>query len=515
MDLLAMLSKNSDTEIGKKWKFGGISSLKQFQKQVPLTSYEVFKPYIDRIADHGEQNLLTTDTIVQFAPSSGTTGKMKLIPVTSATVKSLPSPATSEKILLLNSIPDDQSDKTISSLLVQSLSIGMQRHLLETCPGNYVAPLEAYNSSSVPVAIYIQLVFGVRDATVNILESTFITLLISALKDLTLKWPQLLINIEKGKFHESLSIPAEERRSLDALLGGPDPARADQLRIIFQQAKHSNFSNIIPAIWPHVKIVKCLCSGNLTSLIPVLKHYTGPDIHVLSFMYACSEAGVLGLAFRPSGETSVFRLAPHNLYEFIPLSESSKKQPETLQPSEVEVGEIYEIVITTSTGFYRYRNGDFIKVIEQGENGPLIDFHGRRKMTLQLRDHILFEVNMEEAMTVYTKTTHPIVYYTVSIDEATYSRYQVWLECEEVREDIDSFLDEALQYVDETYKYDRNHKKLDQLIVSQVKPDTFAKIMVYLKSKTIATETQLKIPRMVFHDEAGHKIRDILKKNLM
>ena len=60
-----MLSKNSDTEIGKKWKFGGISSLKQFQEQVPLISYEVFKPYIDRIADHGEQNLLTNCTIVQ------------------------------------------------------------------------------------------------------------------------------------------------------------------------------------------------------------------------------------------------------------------------------------------------------------------------------------------------------------------------------------------------------------------------------------------------------------------
>ena len=320
----------------------------------------------------------------------------------------------------------------------------------------------------------------------------------------------MLINIEKGKFHESMS----ERRSLDALLGGPDPARADQLRIIFQQAKHSNFSNIIPAIWPHIKIVKCLCSGNLTSLILVLKHYTGPDIHVLSYMYACSEAGVLGLAIRPSRETSVFRLAPQNLYEFIPLSESSKEQPITLQPSEVEVGEIYEMVFTTSTGFYRYRNGDFIKVIEQGENGPLFDFHGRRKMTLQLRDHILFEVNMEEAMTVYTKTTHPIVHYTVSIDEVTYSRYQVWLECEEVK-DIDRFLDEALQHVDETYKYDRIHEKLDQLIVSQVKPDTFAKIMVYLKSKTIATETQLKIPRMVFDDEAGHKIRDILTKNLM
>ena len=232
-------------------------------------------------------------------------------------------------------------------------------------------------------------------------------------------------------------------------------------------------------------------------------------------MHACSEAGVLGLAIRPSGKTSVFRLAPQNLYEFIPPSESSKEQPKTLQPSEVDVGGIYEMVITTSTGFYRYRNGDFIKVIEQGENGPLFDFHGRRKMTLQLRDHILFEANMEEAMTVYTKTTHPIVYYTVSIDEATYSRYQVWLECEEVREGIDSVLDEALQHVDETYKYDRNHEKLDQLIMSQVKPDIFAKIMVYLKSNTIATETQLKIPRMVFDDEAGHKIRTFLRKNLM
>ena len=507
--LLSILSKNSETEIGKRWNFAGISSVESFQQQVPLTDYDVYRPYIDRIAEHGEQNLLTSDAVIQFAPSSGTTGKMKLIPI--ADIKIMPSLSAGDRELVLTSLPDDRSHATPSGIYIQAVLVGMLRHLFKTYPNSYAAPAEAYDISSIPVALYIQLVFGLRDVSVNVIRSSYIPVFVSALTELMLKWPQMVSNIETGQLDPSLPITVDERAVLEKLLSGPDPDRANRLREIFSQAEKSRFKDVVPAIWPNLKVVKCLCSGNLKCFIPTVRHYIGSDIHLLSYMYGCSEFGICGLPARPLTETSLFRLAPGKFYEFIPLDRSQESQPKTLLPSEVEVGGVYELVVTASSGFYRCRNGDFIKVMEQGEGGPLIDFYGRKAMMLNLREHVLFEANIEEAMSVLTKATASRVDYCVSVDERTHSRYMVWLECEGLNCDIDKELDESLQSVDETYKYDREHDKVNQLIVARVKSGTFSKILGFMKSNTISIEAQLKIPRVVTHDA----IKTILREGLL
>jgi hypothetical protein len=48
---------------------------------LPLTSYDDYLPYIDRIAA-GEENVLTADPVLLFEPSSGSTAASKLIPYT-------------------------------------------------------------------------------------------------------------------------------------------------------------------------------------------------------------------------------------------------------------------------------------------------------------------------------------------------------------------------------------------------------------------------------------------------
>ena len=500
--LSQILSTNQETEIGKKWNFKGISTIDEFRKTIPLTTYDDYKPYIDRIAESGEQNLITEDTVIQFAPSSGTTGKMKLIPVTRTTLeKALPVPNTRSRILLLMSVPIDQSYMTPSKMPIQAMSVGAMWHQLQTYPNIYVGPKEAYNLESLPVALYVQLLFGLKDTTVNVIKSIFIPVVLTAIVELKTKWRQIINDIRLGKINTNIPVAPEKCDALEKLLGGPDPARADALQTILQQAEELNFKDFIPTLWPNVKLINCLCSGNLECFIPTLKYYIGSSVHVSSFVYACSEAGTIGTPAKPHEQTSLFQLVPQHFYEFIPLAETSQDQPLTLLASEVEKGRIYEIVMTTHTGFYRYRNGDYIKVIEQGDNGPLIDFYGRGKMTLCLREHILYEVNIEQAITSFTSTTSSRVDYIVSIDDSTYSRYKIWIECSDVRDNLDTFLDKSLQNVDETYKYDRQHDKIEQLEVVLLKIGTFSKILDFMKSKTYVAEAQLKIPRIVLQNE--------------
>jgi hypothetical protein len=79
--LFRLLEKASTTVIGQKMDFNGIKTIDQFQKQVPINTYDDLKHYISRIMD-GEQNLLWPSEIKWFAKSSGTTSdKSKFIPV--------------------------------------------------------------------------------------------------------------------------------------------------------------------------------------------------------------------------------------------------------------------------------------------------------------------------------------------------------------------------------------------------------------------------------------------------
>jgi hypothetical protein len=79
--LMAIVEKNQNTEYGKEHGFSKVKSLKDWQKVVPVVSYEDLRERIERMTC-GEKNVLTTEAAVMFAKTSGTTGEAKYIPVT-------------------------------------------------------------------------------------------------------------------------------------------------------------------------------------------------------------------------------------------------------------------------------------------------------------------------------------------------------------------------------------------------------------------------------------------------
>jgi hypothetical protein len=81
-DLLQrMLRRNESSDFGERHRFNSIRSIDAFRKQVPLRSYEGFRPYIDRIA-RGEANVLSGGEVVAFERTGGSSGGAKLVPRT-------------------------------------------------------------------------------------------------------------------------------------------------------------------------------------------------------------------------------------------------------------------------------------------------------------------------------------------------------------------------------------------------------------------------------------------------
>ena len=83
--LLKQLRENADTEYGKLYNFAAINTAEDFIREHPLTRYNHFKPYVERMMA-GETMILTKDKPVVFAVTSGTVSYTHLTLPTTASV---------------------------------------------------------------------------------------------------------------------------------------------------------------------------------------------------------------------------------------------------------------------------------------------------------------------------------------------------------------------------------------------------------------------------------------------
>jgi hypothetical protein len=76
-----LLFDAKDTQFGKDHFFNSIQNYESFKQKVPLRNYEDLLPYIEKIKA-GETNILWKGRPAFFGKTSGTTSKIKFIPVT-------------------------------------------------------------------------------------------------------------------------------------------------------------------------------------------------------------------------------------------------------------------------------------------------------------------------------------------------------------------------------------------------------------------------------------------------
>ena len=63
-----------------------------------------------------------------------------------------------------------------------------------------------------------------------------------------------------------------------------------------------------------------------------------------------------------------------SFFEFLPVEESGSEQPTVLESHELEEGRDYYILLTTSSGFYRYNIYDVVRCVGWHEKTPVLAF---------------------------------------------------------------------------------------------------------------------------------------------
>ena len=510
--LLSIVSRNVNTEMGRRWNFSTIQSVDDFRKNVPLTDYEVYRAYIQRMMENGEKDLIASGEVAFYAPTSGTTSKSKFIPkYTHFKVDELKHAAPPGRTLVFANM-----FATMWTPLGVPVTPGSAKHLqalLSAEPYNYPAPLEAYSISDLTDALYVQMVFALKMPSLTnatTIMSFFISTLLTAFNILASEWKQIVEDIQHGRLKHCLKLSLEQRKGLQEAMGGPNPDRANELSFIFNSASVTKFKNIIPQLWPSVDLVSVLCGGEFSHYIPRLQYFLGESISLFSFFYVSSE-GLLGVNKWPHKRISAYTLLPEStFYEFIPLDQTERPDPEVLLADEINVDEHYEIVITTGEGLYRYRLGDVIKVVEKSPEGPVIDVVGRKKMAINLNGCKLYAFQVNAAVGVlvsHFKDQSMDIDYLVSADTSVIPpRYIVWLECDGENLDVtaaeaSAVIEGHLRSVNLEYAGSVDDGIIAQMALKMLKPGATADVKHILKHRSAVGETQMKLPRVVWDTE--------------
>ena len=195
----------------------------------------------------------------------------------------------------------------------------------------YSTPPPAFDIMTEQEALYIHLLFGLKDKNLGMMESNFISLIYNSMQSLQHSWRQLCLDIESGVIDPALNIDPEVRKQLQKYMT-PDFARSAELRQEFQKG----FDGIVRRIWPHMYMVLSVDTGSFELYGKLLQEEELKGVPVYSPLYAASE-GLIGLNVNPLAEKREYLLVPDAMFfEFIPVEKTSEVQPDTLFGDQVQ-----------------------------------------------------------------------------------------------------------------------------------------------------------------------------------
>ena len=412
--LMKLLDDNKDTEYGKKYDFAGIKTIEDYQKQVPVVVYDNLAPYLERMME-GERNLLTAYNYNHFNETSGTVGAPKVVPMTDEQSQVF----AKYNNLYMYGIMREQVDgswmegrgfctssgncRTLKSgLTVGEASAKMADYIkggkdaLDAMVRTlYTSPLEGLNPEHGVDTKYVHTRFALMDREVRGMITGFYSVIVLFLRYIEDNYEMLIRDIETGTISDDVEMPDSVRESLLKKIE-PMPERAAELREAFKDGVDTPW---VRKVWPKFMYLSGAGGDGFEVYDRLIKeHYTGEGIQNIYSGITASE----GLWSVPSGVNDFDSiLAPCAAFvEFLPV-EAGDDFSKCLTMDKLEVGKVYELIITNLSGFWRYRMSDAVMVTGFCNKTPKVQFMYRVNRTINLAE----EKTTEKALQIAVENT--------------------------------------------------------------------------------------------------------------
>ena len=387
--LFELISMNKNTPFGKEHNFDNIKTVEDFKRLVPLTTYDDYAGYIYEVMETGKTGILAADEVVHFNETSGTMGNPKGIPYTKRTQDFLMAYAGAYTFFKTYEATGDilagGRMLTIMQCHLNTLKGGATFGALSSkttmenrafLSATTTSPEEAVFAAPNTDTRYLHVRFAIQERDIRDISIVFITRMLDFMRYVEDNWQMLVHDIETGTIDASIQLPEDVRASLEARIE-PDPTRAGELRKIFERGFEEP---ITPDIWPNLTVIRSVAGGGFAPYTERLRRFIGNDVHIMYTGYSASE-GSFSVPFKLDSPESV--LLPRSVYfEFVPIENPDYEH--TLGVEDLEPGKDYEVIITTTSGFYRYKMRDAIHCTGHMDKMPTIEFLYRLDQTINL-----------------------------------------------------------------------------------------------------------------------------------
>ncbi|MDD6012163.1 MAG: GH3 auxin-responsive promoter family protein [Oscillospiraceae bacterium] len=390
--LLQIMDKNKDTEYGRKIGFKNVHSVADFQRIVPLTTYEDYDEYVERMLN-GESNLMMAAKCVRYCSSSGSVGKPKVLPKSAKDIFNMQSmgfaatPACAAKWFKKNGMKFPKQVGPVAVILTgHEMKDGKMCNGAGQVPFTYLKPISKFfmttpndflypeNEEAVDSS-YFHLRFALQRRDLTYLGSMVVTLLTTMFDYFEHNWEMVCDDIEKGTIDPSVKCPDDLRKKWEKKFK-PMPERAEEIR---RECRKGFDTPIAPRIWPDFVWSYGMVGSNLKFYVQKLRKYIG-DAPIHNMGYAAAEGY---MAMPVELNVNDYVLLPRSLFfEFIPVDDPDCERPLTI--GEIEVGKDYELVVTNFSGLYRYKIEDVVRVTGYYNKTPKVEFLYRNNLAMNI-----------------------------------------------------------------------------------------------------------------------------------
>ena len=436
--LKRLLRHAARTEWGKKYDYKSIQTYEEFKQRVPIQTYEEVKPYVERLRA-GEQNLLWNSEIRWFAKSSGTTNdKSKFIPVSRQALRDTHYKGGQDAVAIyLGQNPESRFFSGKGLILGGSHAPNLNTN------HSLVGDLSAILIENIPSAVNLIRVPSKQTALMEHFEPKM----------------EAIANETIGANVSNLS-------------GVPS-----WMLVLIKHVLEKTGKQSLDEVWPNLEV---FFHGGV-AFTPYREQYKeiirSSKMHYVE-TYNASE-GFFGIQSDPADPAMLLMIDYGIFYEFIPLEDVESENPRICRLEDVELGKNYAMVISTSSGLWRYMIGDTVKFTSKRPFKFIIT--GRTKHFINAFGEELIVDNAEKGLARACAETGALVSdYSaapVFMDEHAKCRHQWLVEFTQMPDDLARFariLDDTLKEVNSDYEAKRqNDLALQPLEVIVARPGLF------------------------------------------
>ena len=417
--LKRLTEKAADTEWGRAHGYRSGLSYEDFARQTPLNTYEELKGHIDRMRQ-GERDVLWPGRVKWYAKSSGTTNdKSKFIPVSVDGLHDTHYAGGKDAVVWY--LRNNPKSRIFDG---KALILGGSHAPNYNLPGSLVGDLSAILIENINPLV--NMIRVPKKAT-------------ALLSDFEIKRDRIA--------REAIG------QNVTNLSGVPSWMLSVLNRVMELSGKQH-----LEDVWPNLEV---FFHGGV-AFTPYRQQYqrliTSPAMHYME-TYNASE-GFFGLQDDPSDAAMSLMIDYGIFFEFIPMDEFDSPQPTVVPLWGIETERNYAMVITTSSGLWRYIIGDMVRFTQRNPYKFIIT--GRTKSFINAFGEELIVDNAEKGLAEACRQTGAeVLEYTaapVFMDANGKCRHQWVVEFSREPDNLEHFasvLDETLQRLNSDYEAKR------------------------------------------------------------